>query len=84
MVISPLKAAVAVVTQPAVLWTSVEELPAGVLSYLFAVVLILLEEVFVEVEGVAEWQIEEALQYVVAGYYYVQYYAENPGSLHSD
>ena len=58
----------------------------GVLRYLFAavvVVVILLEEVFV-VQDVAEWQIEEALQYVVGGYYYVQYYAENPGSLHSD
>ena len=59
----------------------------GVLRYLFAVavvvVVILLEEVFV-VQDVAEWQIEEALQYVVAGYYYVQYYAENPGLLHSD
>ena len=80
---SPLKAAVAVVTQPAVLWTSVEELPVGVLSYLFAVVVILLEEVFVEVEGVAEWQIEEALQDVAAGYYYEQYYAEHPGSVDS-
>ena len=58
---SPLKAAVAVVTQPAMLWTSAEELPVGVLSYLFAVVVILLGEVFVEVEGVAEWQIVEAL-----------------------
>ena len=75
-----MKAAVAVVTQPAMLWTSAEELPVGVLSYLFAVVVILLEEVFVEVEGVAEWQIVEALQDVAAGYYYGQYYAENPGS----
>lgn len=56
----------------------------GLLRYLFAVVVILLEEVFVVVEDVAEWQIEEALQYVVAGYYYEQYYAENPGSLDSD
>jgi len=79
-VTSPLKAAVAAVTQPAMLWTSVEELPAGVLSYLFAVVVILLEEVFVEVEGVAEWQIVEALQDVAAGYYYGQYFAEHPGS----
>lgn len=75
-----MKAAVAVVTQPAMLWTSAEELPVGVLSYLFAVVVILLEEVFVEVEGVAEWQIVEALWDAVAGYYYEQYYAELPGS----
>ena len=56
----------------------------GLLRYLFAVVVILLEEVFVVVEDVAEWQIEEALQSVVAGYYYEQYYAENPDSLDSD
>ena len=59
-------------------------MPVGLLRYLFAVVVILLEEVFVVVEDVAEWQIEEVLQDVVAGYYYEQYCAENPGSVDSD
>ena len=56
-------------------WQSVEELPAGVLSCLIAVDVILLEEAFVVFGDVVEERIEEVLQFVVAGYYYERYYA---------
>ena len=56
-------------------WQSVEELPAGVLSCLIAVDVILLEEAFVVFGDVVEERIGEVLQFVVAGYYYERYYA---------